>query len=95
MHEILKTALDCTLISVVWKLCVGLLAIKRLGLSCKSNSRQWHYFYWHMHGVLHNSQARSQKLLLGGSFGQNVDLFGKIVDLFYKIEDIFNKIMAF
>ena len=47
-------------------------------------------------------QAHSQKLLLGGSFGQNVDLFGKIVDLFYKsvdffykIEDIFNKIMAF
>ena len=47
-------------------------------------------------------QARSQKLLLGGSFGQNVDLFGKIVDLFYKIvdllneiEDIFSKIMAF
>ena len=29
-------------------------------------------------------QARSQKLLLGGSFGQNVDLFGKIVDLFSK-----------
>ena len=48
------------------------------------------------------SQARSQKLLLGGSFGQNVDLFDKIVDLFYKtvdllnkIEDIFSKIMAF
>ena len=47
-------------------------------------------------------QAFSQKLLLGGSFGQNVDLFGKIVDLFYKtvvllneIEDIFSKIMAF
>ena len=47
-------------------------------------------------------QARSQKLILGGSFGQNVDLFGKIVDLFYKIvdlsnkiEDIFSKIMAF
>ena len=44
----------------------------------------------------------SPKLLLGGSFGQNVDLFGKIVDLFYKtvdllneIEDIFSKIMAF
>ena len=34
-------------------------------------------------------QARSQKLLLGGSFGQNVDLFGKIVDLFYKIVDPF------
>jgi len=27
-----------------------------------------------------------QKLLLGGSFGQNVDLFGKIVDLLNKIE---------
>ena len=47
-------------------------------------------------------QAHSQKLLLRGSFGQNVDLFGKIVDLFYKIgdllneiEDIFSKIMAF
>ena len=47
-------------------------------------------------------QAHSQKCLLGGSFGQNVDLFGKIVDLFYKtvdllnkIEDIFSKIMAF
>ena len=47
-------------------------------------------------------QAHSQKLLLGDSFGQNVDLFGKIVDLFYKnvdllnqIEDIFSKIMAF
>ena len=59
--------------------------------------------------VINHAQARSQKLLLGGSFGQNVDLFGKIVDLlykivdlfyksvdfFYKIEDIFNKIMAF
>ena len=47
-------------------------------------------------------QARSQEFLLGGSFGQNVDLFGKIVNLFYKtvdllseIEDIFSKIMAF
>ena len=27
-------------------------------------------------------QARRQKLLLGVSFGQNVDPFGKIVDLF-------------
>ena len=50
----------------------------------------------------YGTQARSQKRLLGGSFGQNVDLFGKIVDLFYKtvdffnkIEDIFSKIMAF
>ena len=42
---------------------------------------------------IRTKQARSQKLLLGGSFGQNVDLFGKIVDLlFYKIEDILNKI---
>ena len=47
-------------------------------------------------------QARSQKLLLGGSFGQNVDLFGKIVDVFYnsvdllnEIENIFSKTMAF
>ena len=44
-------------------------------------------------------QARSQKLLLGGSFGQNVDLFGKIVDktvdLLNEIEDILSKIMAF
>ena len=31
------------------------------------------------------TQARSQKLLLGGSFGQNVDLFGKTVDLLYKL----------
>ena len=38
------------------------------------------------------TQARSQKLLLGGSFGQNVDLFGKIVDLFYKTVDLFNEI---
>ena len=45
-------------------------------------------------------QARSQKLLLEGSFGQNVDLFDKIVDhftkvwtFFYKIEDILNKIV--
>ena len=37
-------------------------------------------------------QARSQKLLLGGSFGQNVDLFGKIVDLFYKTVDLLNDI---
>ena len=34
-------------------------------------------------------QARSQKVLLGGSFGQNVDLFGKIVDLFYEIVILF------
>ena len=45
-------------------------------------------------------QARGQKLLLGGSFEQNVDLFGKIVDFFtklwtFEIEDIFSKIMAF
>ena len=53
-------------------------------------------------GEIPNDQASSQKILLGGSFGQNVDLFGKIVDLFSKIvdllneiEDIFSKIMAF
>ena len=34
----------------------------------------------------------SQKLLLGGSFGQNVDLFGKIVDLSYKTVDLLNEI---
>ena len=34
-------------------------------------------------------QARSQKLLLGGSFGQNMDLFGT-----FFTKDIFNKIMA-
>ena len=37
-------------------------------------------------------QARSKKLSLGGSFGQNVDLLGKLVDLFYKTVDILNKI---
>ena len=36
-------------------------------------------------------QAHSQKLLLGGSFGQNVDLFYKTVDLLNEIEDIFSK----
>ena len=52
--------------------------------------------------VLYADQARSQKRLLGGSFGQNVDLFGRIVDLFNKsvdllneIKDIFSEIMAF
>ena len=32
--------------------------------------------------------AHRQKLLLGDSFGQNVDLFYKSVDLFNEIEDI-------
>ena len=36
-----------------------------------------------------HKQAHSQKLLLLGSFGQNVDLFGKIVDVFDKIVDHF------
>ena len=44
-------------------------------------------------------QARSQKLLLGDSFGQNADLFGKMVDKtvdpLNEIEDIFSKIMAY
>ena len=41
-------------------------------------------------------QARSQKLMLGGSFGQNVDLFEKIVDLFTKlIVDLFTKVWTF
>ena len=58
--------------------------------------------HFHQSRSAATKQARSQKLLLGGSFGQNVDLFGKIVDLFYKtvnllneLEDIFSKIMAF
>ena len=32
-----------------------------------------------------SKQACNQKLLLGGPFGQNVNLFGKIVDLFTKV----------
>ena len=50
------------------------------------------------------SSPYSQKLLLRGSFGQNVDLFGKIVDFytfyksvdfFYKIEDFLTKLWLF
>ena len=55
------------------------------------------------HQIHLNQQSRSQKLLLGGYFGQNRELFGKIVDLFYKtvhlllneIEDVFSKIITF
>ena len=44
--------------------------------------------------ILWHKQTHSQKPLLGGSFGQNVDLFGKIVDLVYKAVDLLIDILV-